>query len=382
MAEDGTGGAPAGKRSRSAGRTPLASGAVPEGSTVRILIVDDEESIRLALGRFLRSCDYEVVTAEGGPAALALLDGERFTLMVCDVRMPEMSGVEVVAKAAAIDVDMAILMLTAVNDAPTATEALSQGAMGYLMKPIELEDLRAAIVSALRKRDNALKRRAVERMIREEVALRTEELERERATLRGLTVSVAETLINALESKDVYLRGNSQRVADVAAAIADQLGLDADMVESVRIAGRLHDIGRIGIRDSVLNKPGPLTAEEFDHVKDHVRIGLEILAPLQHLGHVLAFIHDHHERWDGNGYPRGLSGDQISIGGRILAAADAHAALTSGRAYREPVSDAEALVQLRGKVGSLLDARIYDALKSVIERSQSLLVFIDDPEPG
>jgi response regulator RpfG family c-di-GMP phosphodiesterase len=343
------------------------------------MVVDDEESIRLAIGKFLRSRDYEAVTVDSGSAAIDLLTGQRFTLMLCDIRMPGMSGIEVVAKASAIDVDMAILMLTAVNDAPTATEALSNGAMGYLMKPIELEDLHGAIVSALRKRDTAIKRRAVERRIREEVALRTEELERERATLRDLTVSIAETLINALESKDVYLRGFSQRVADVAAAIADQLGLDAEMVESVRIAGRLHDIGRIGIRESILNKPGPLTAEEFDHVKDHVRIGLEILAPLQHLGHVLAFVQDHHERWDGNGYPRGLSGDQSSIGGRILAAADAYAALTSRRAYREPVSGAEAIARLRGTVGSQLDARIYDALKSVIERNQSLLVFIDDP---
>lgn len=342
------------------------------------MVVDDEESIRLAIGKFLRSRDYEVVTVDSGEAAIDMLDGQRFTLMVCDVRMPGISGVDVVAKAAAIDVDMAILMLTAVNDAPTATEALSNGAMGYLMKPIELEDLHGAIVSALRKRDTGIKRRAVERRIREEVALRTEELERERATLRGLTVSIAETLINALESKDIYLRGNSQRVAAVGAAVADQLGFDTEMVESVRIAGRLHDIGRIGIRESVLNKPGPLTAEEFDHVKDHVRIGLEILAPLRHLGDVLAFIQDHHERWDGNGYPRGLSGDQSSIGGRILAAADAYAALTSRRAYREPVSDAEAIARLRAAVGSQLEARIYDALKTVIERNQSLM-FIDDP---
>jgi response regulator RpfG family c-di-GMP phosphodiesterase len=343
------------------------------------MVVDDEESIRLAIGKFLRSRDYEVVTVDSGSAAIDLLTGQRFTLMLCDIRMPGISGIEVVAKASAIDVDMAILMLTAVNDAPTATEALSNGAMGYLMKPIELEDLYGAIVSTLRKRDAAIKRRAVERRIREEVALRTEELERERATLRGLTVNIAETLINALESKDVYLRGFSQRVADVAAAIAEQLGLDAEMVESVRIAGRLHDIGRIGIRESILNKPGPLTAEEFDHVKDHVRIGLEILAPLRHLGHVLAFVQDHHERWDGNGYPRGLSGDQASIGGRILAAADAYAALTSRRAYREPVSGADAIARLRDTVGSQLDARIYDALKSVIERNQSLLVFIDIP---
>lgn len=345
---------------------------------MRVLVVDDEELIRVSIGRYLRSIGCDVLTADSGAAAIDLLGKERFTVMICDVRMPNMSGVEVVAKAAELDIDMATLMLTAVNDAPTATEALSQGAVGYLMKPIELEDLRTALGLALTKRDAAIRQRALESHIREQVAARTEELDRERATLRSLTVSVAETLITALESKDVYQRGNSQRVADVAAAIAEELGLEPDMVEAVRIAGRLHDIGRIGIRESVLNKPGSLTPEEFAHVQEHVRIGGDILAPLKHLGHVLAFVQDHHEHWDGGGYPRGLKSDQISIGGRILAAADAYAALTSRRAYREPVSDAEAITQLSARSGTLLDPRVFQALMKAITRRQSILVFIED----
>src|SRR5688500_8040541 len=219
----------------------------------RMLVVDDEETIRLALGKFLKTRGYDVHTAESGPAALEHLERNRFVLMLCDVRMPGMSGVEVVPKALEIDPDLAIMMLTAVNDAPTATEALSRGAYDYLMKPIELLDLQQAVERALHKRDLAIEQRKVERLIREEVALRTAELEREKGMLRGLTVNIVETLINAMEAKDIYLRGHSQRVAALGASIADQLGLDPDTVENVRLAGRIHDVGKIDRKSTRLN---------------------------------------------------------------------------------------------------------------------------------
>jgi HD-GYP domain-containing protein (c-di-GMP phosphodiesterase class II) len=139
----------------------------------------------------------------------------------------------------------------------------------------------------------------------------------------------------------------------------------------------LHDVGKIGIRESVLNKPGKLTAEEYDHVKDHVRIGLDILSPLlSHLGPVLDYIRDHHEHWDGGGYPRRLAGEDISLGGRILAAADAFDALISRRAYRDGVDAFIAMQVLEQTVGQLLDPRVFATLKLVVERNQSL-IFID-----
>jgi HD-GYP domain-containing protein (c-di-GMP phosphodiesterase class II) len=213
-----------------------------------------------------------------------------------------------------------------------------------------------------------MERRAVDRLIREEVAARTVDLEREKTALRDLTVSIAETLINAMEAKDVYLRGHSHRVAEVGAAIALELGLPGAEVEHVRLAGRLHDVGKIGIREAVLNKSGPLTDEEFAHVKDHVRIGIDILAPLQHLGSALEYVQDHHEHWDGRGYPRGIAGEAITLGGRILTAADAFDALTSKRAYRDPMTPAATLDYLRTQTGRLLDPRAYDALGIVIRR--------------
>jgi response regulator RpfG family c-di-GMP phosphodiesterase len=343
----------------------------------RVLVVDDEEAIRLAIGKFLRSRGYEVHTAESGSVALQELQRNQFVLMLCDVRMPGMSGVEVVPQAVAADPDLAVMMLTAVNDAPTATEALARGALDYLMKPVELEDLQQAIERALHRRELTIEQRHVERMIREEVALRTAELEREKAALRSLTVSVAETLINAMEAKDLYLRGHSQRVAELAASVADALGLSEDVVEHVRLAGRLHDVGKIGIRETVLNKPTSLTPEEFEHVKGHVRIGMEILAPLKHIGPALSYVQDHHEHWDGTGYPRGLKGESIVLGGRILAAADAYDALTSKRAYREPMSPEEVITFLAAHSGSLLDPRVYEALTRVVRRRKALS-FIDD----
>src|SRR5262249_7107151 len=157
-----------------------------------------------------------------------------------------------------------------------------------------------------------------------------------------------------------------QRVAELAASIADQLALSADVVEQIRLAGRLHDVGKIGTRESVLNKPGKLTPEEFAHVKEHVRIGMAILAPLEHLGDALRYVEDHHEHWDGGGYPRGLAGADISLGGRILAAADAFDALTSKRAYRDPMGAEETIQFLQAHSGRLLDPTVYIALRSVV----------------
>ncbi len=180
-----------------------------------------------------------------------------------------------------------------------------------------------------------------------------------------------------MEAKDVYQRGHSRRVAEQAASVAEEMGLDADLVENVRLAGRLHDIGKIGIREDILNKPGALTPEEFAHVQDHVRIGMEILAPLRHIPQVLEFIHDHHEHFDGSGYPRGRRGSEISIGGRILAACDAFDAMTSRRAFREAFDEQATIGHLEAQVGRLLDPGVFAALQKVVVR-RNTLPFIDD----
>ena len=367
--------------SRPAPPTPRQAAAhqalTPAFVGARVLVIDDEQTIRLALAKFLRTRGFEVRTAGSATEGLAALAGERAEVVLCDVRMPGMGGLEFVPNALELDPDLAVMMLTAVNDAPTATTALSRGAMDYLVKSVELAELQGAVDRVLRRRGQAMERKAMDRRIREEVTARTVELEREKAALKSLSVSIVETLINAQEAKDVHLRGHSQRVADLGASVAHELELDEDVVEDIRLAGRLHDVGKIGVREEVLNKPGRLTPDEFAHVKEHVRIGVEILAPLRAIiGPALQYVHDHHEQWAGGGYPRGLAGEDISLGGRILCACDAFDALTSKRAYREPMSQAGALEFLTQESGKLADARVVAALHAVIERQQAL-VFID-----
>ena len=348
----------------------------PTQSPTRILVVDDEEAVSTALARFLRTRGYDAFPASSGTEALDRIREERFQVVLCDIRMPVMSGLDVLTEALAIDSDLAIIMLTAVNEATTATTALARGAMDYLVKPVELAELERAVTRVSHRRRLEIERRKVEMLIRDEVAARSDELESEKNALRALALGIAETLINAMEAKDVYLRGHSQRVADLGASIADLLDLSPDEVENVRLAGRLHDVGKIGIREVILNKPGPLTPEEFEHVKEHVRIGMEILAPLKHMPVVFDYVHDHHEHFDGTGYPRGLSGEEISIGGRILAACDAYDALTSRRAFREAMSSTDTLSHLEKYVGTLLDPQVFHALSRIVRRRKTL-TFID-----
>jgi putative two-component system response regulator len=343
----------------------------------RVLLVDDEATTRRAVAGFLRGRGYDVRECESGPAALALLQQERFVVLLCEVRMPEMSGLEVVPRALGVDPDLAALMLTAVNEAGAATAALTRGALDYLVKPIAFTDLHRAVERAIHRRQLEIDRRNVERHLREEVMVRARELKREQAALHGLTIGIAETLINAMEAKDVYLRGHSRRVGEQAASVAEEMRLDADLVENVRLAGRLHDIGKIGIREDILNKPGTLTPEEYAHVQEHVRIGMAILAPLRHMPVTLEFIHDHHEHFDGSGYPRGRAGVEISIGGRILAACDAFDAMTSRRAYREAFDEQTTIGRLEADVGRLLDPTVFVALQKVVLRRKTL-PFIDD----
>ena len=359
---------------------PSSSTLLPGGAATglsRVLVVDDEATIRQLLVRVLRECGYDAHACESGSAALMMLEQERFMAMLCDVRMPDMSGLDVVPRALELDPDLAVVMISGVNEAKAAIEALTQGAMEYLVKPFDLADLEAAVVRVAHRRQLVIERRNVERLVREEVMTRTMELEREKTAVHALTIGIAETLINVMEAKDVYLRGHSQRVAEQAATVAEELGLHADVVEDVRLAGRLHDIGKIGIREDILNKPGPLTADEFLHVQEHVRIGMDILRPLRHIPEALEYVHDHHEHFDGSGYPRGKCGDDISLGGRILTICDVFDAMTSRRAYREAFDEQRAIAHLQAEVGRLLDPKVFAALARVVVRRKTL-TFIDD----
>jgi putative two-component system response regulator len=342
-----------------------------------LLIVDDEEAIRSALKRILVGKGYEVLTAASGAEALHALRRHKVAGMLLDVRLPDVSGVDLVPQLLEVDPATAIVMLTAVNDAASATLCLQRGALEYLTKPVDLADLASAVERALHRRSSEMEKARLDHWLKEEVGLRTAELRMERANLERITVATLETLVNALEAKDPYLRGHSARVADSAAMVASEMGLPDDQVELIRTAGRLHDIGKIGIREEILSKQGPLTDEEFDHVKLHPLIGSQILSPLAHLGAVIQFVRSHHERWDGKGYPDGLVGEAIPIGARIIGAVEIYDALTTSRPYQEKMLPELAVERLRDLVGTVLDPSVHRALQAVVARREAL-VFLDD----
>ena len=199
----------------------------------------------------------------------------------------------------------------------------------------------------------------------------------EQATQERISVATLEALVNALEAKDPYLRGHSARVADLSASVAAHLQRSDEEIEAVRTAGRLHDIGKIGIREEILNKHGPLSDEEYEHVKQHVLVGCQILAPLAHLGDVIGLVRSHHERWDGSGYPDRLAGGAIPLGARIIGAVEIYDALTTARPYQEKMPPEEAIDRMRELVGTAIDPSMHEALEAVVSRRQAL-VFLDD----
>lgn len=338
----------------------------------RVLIVDDEDTIRMALSRFLESRGFEVDTAASANEALGLIQPGRYAVMICDIRMPGMTGLEMLPVAHERDPDLAIMMLTAVEDTSTAAESLALGAMEYLMKPIELGELQLAVERVLHRRSLAVEQRNVERIIRDEVRRQTSMLRVDQEGAIDLAIEVLALVVTRFEDKDPWFRGMSARVASLAHAVAHVVGLDAAECEHVRNAGRLHDIGRIALPEAILSKSGPLTAAEFGQVQEHVEASIEILAPLASATGLLAAVRDHHEHWNGTGYPRGLAGEQISIGGRILCAADAFVALTSRRPYRAAMADTDAITYLATQAGTFLDPAIYEALRHAVSHRRHL----------
>jgi putative two-component system response regulator len=259
-----------------------------------------------------------------------------------------------------------MLMLTAVAEVEMAVACLQAGAFDYIPKPFQVDEVRARVGQALEKRRLILENRHYQQHLAEMVdqqALRIEEL-----FLEGV-----QTLVHALEAKDPYTKGHSSRVAAYAGRIARALGLTEGDVQLIELGAELHDVGKIGVRESVLHKPGTLTSEEYEHIMQHPAIGARILAPLlKHAPQVLHIVRSHHERLDGKGLPDGLGGDAVSLPARIVAVADAFDAMTTGRPYRPPRPVAAAVEELRRAAGTQWDGAVVDAFVVVCRELSQL----------
>lgn len=328
------------------------------------LVVDDEPHLRRVLMRLMQSDGFTTDEAGSGVAALEILSRKPATLVLTDLHMPEMDGIGLLREVRARYPDTAVMMITAVADVGTAVNCLSVGAMDYLTKPFHLEEVRARVRQALEKRRLIIENRDYQGQLEQRVAEQAKRLER-------LFLASIQSLAEALEVKDTYTHGHSLRVSRFSSVIARTLGLPDETVRVIELGGRVHDIGKIGVREAVLNKPGPLTEEEYQHIMTHPVVGWRILQPL--LGDspmALSIVRSHHERYDGRGIPDGLVGEDIPLEARIAAVADTFDAMTSKRPYRPGVPVAATLTELLRCSGTQFDPAVVDAFVKAAERGE------------
>lgn len=305
----------------------------------RILVVDDSVSVRHFLQEQLEMEGYRVLTAENGSDALEIIKATMPDVILCDVYMPKMSGIELCAtlRCSSSYAHIPIVVMSTENDSGNMRQMIKFGAASFIVKPFNIEQLVLTLNNILSY----------------EFMLLLKENERLDAEQKLLLAGIA-SLVKALEARDQYTRGHSDRVSLILAGLVEHSGGSSFDIIRARIAGRLHDIGKIGIRDNVLLKSGRLTREEFEHIRQHPSIGASIIQTIPSISDIVPVVFFHHERMDGNGYPHGLSGSAIPLLARMTAVADTYDALTSERPYRRAMDHDEALEVIDKASGSQL----------------------------
>ena len=320
-----------------------------------ILIVDDESQVRGVIGAIVNMEGYLYSMAEDAETALEILAVQEVDLLISDINMKGMTGMELLRLVLNRYPDIAVIMVTGIDDRETAIETLHMGAYGYVTKPFQANELIINIANALRRRQLEIENRRHRENLESLVEERTSELHKSRDESIHILSKAAEFRDNETAKHTIRMGHYTERLAFLS-------GLPEALCQNLKHAAPLHDVGKIGISDSILLKPGKLTVEEFEAMKAHCEIGYRILAEstsdVLSLGAEIALTH--HEKFAGNGYPRGLAGENIPISGRIAAICDVFDALTSERVYKKAIPPEEALIIMNEGRGTHFDPRLYD----------------------
>ena len=344
----------------------------------KILVVDDEENIRKLISEHLKHHGYYCSTAVNGKEALEKLENENVELVLSDIKMPVVDGIELLKRVISEYRDIAVVMVASSFDTDSAIEAMRIGAYDYITKPFYLDSLLLSVERALERRRLIIENREYHHNLE----LRVEEQTRE---IRNIFLNAIEALAQALEVKDSYTKGHSKRVTGIALIIGKEMGIDNKELDKLKLSGILHDIGKIGVKEAILNKPTRLTKEEYQSVMIHPETGARILDFLIKDKEIINTIKHHHEFYNGKGFPDGLKGDEIPFFARILAVADAFDAMTSTRPYRDAISFGYAYDELEKYKGIQFDPQIVVVVlkcKKVIEmviteERESVLLAVD-----
>ncbi len=330
---------------------------IPAG--MRLLVVDDEKRILQTITLMLSDYGLSLKTAASAEEALRYLDAERFDIAFLDNYIGKDRGLELMAAMAQRDPELSFVMITANGNADLAVEALKRGAADFITKPFLVADLLRSIDFVIRKRELEQQKRAMLETLENKVQERTRELE-------NVYVEVLSSLAQILETRDFGTYGHCRRVSHYARLVAEELGMGQDDQHYLEIAALLHDVGKIGITDSILLKPGALERDEWSDLKTHPAKGAEILRPLKYLGPALPAILHHHENYNGSGYPDGLQGAAIPLNSRIIAVADSWDVMRSDRPYRKALSVEAARNELVQFSGTQFDPAIVEIFLKLV----------------
>lgn len=323
-----------------------------------VLVVDDEPGIRQVVARCLERDGHRVLEAPDLPTARELLRHNDVLVVLCDLTIgPGQNGLDLLGELRDAGADLDVLIMTANSDVPSAVEALKRGAYDYLCKPFPLEVLRAAVSRALERRRLKLKARMLEQLENRRLA--------DEENLEQFLVAMA----NVIDAKSRFTSRHSARVSGLARLLGEALGYDAGRCELVALGGRLHDLGKLGTPDAILDKPGPLTREEFAIMQQHPVIGDELLAPIRNLAPLRPMVRWHHESLDGGGYPDGLHGAEIPEEAWVVKVADYWEAITALRPYRDPMPLEKAVACLRGEADTHIPRELVETFLSALQHS-------------
>lgn len=327
-----------------------------QGESPKVLVVDDEPTLRAALVHLLKAEGFTCREAGSGVEALDVLEREQVPLVISDLRMPQMDGFTLLKEITRRWKRTGVMVVTASTEVDSAVACLNEGALDYVVKPFQLEEVRARVRQALEKRSM-------------KVTLEQHRDELERRVV-DLALGNFQSWADMLEERDLYLRGHSLRVSQYTAAIGRELRMGEDTIAIMTLGSRLHDIGKIGVREEFLHKPGRLTAEEYQDIMQHPVIGARLIGPyLAKWPTALAIIRSHHERLDGKGLPDGLRGEALPLPVRVVTVADSLDAMTSPRPYRPSLPVERALQELASCKGNQFDPDAVDAFFRAFPRA-------------
>jgi response regulator RpfG family c-di-GMP phosphodiesterase len=332
-----------------------------------ILIVDDDWQVREVLHEIFISAGYNCLLAQDGREGLALFRASRPPLTVTDLKMPNMDGTALLQAILGEDSDAAVIVLTGAADVKTAIDSLKFGAYDFIMKPVNVDELVIAADRALERRQLLIERRQYQTYLELRVEEATRDLQSAFRELKNTYKSTLEALGSALDTRDVGTEAHSRRVHGYSMATAKEFGVPEHQLGDIAHGVLLHDIGKIGIPDAILLKPGPLTPEEWKVMRRHPEIGRRLIESIPFLREAVPIVYHHHERWDGSGYPLGLKGEDIPLGARIFAVVDAYDAMTYDRPYSKAIAVEDAKAEIHRCAGTHFDPMVVQAFFRVPE---------------